>query len=124
MLADGIAGGLGLVGEEFEVVEAVDLGGNGRQFFEDGQAARLAGVSREDRLDAQVFHQFAKFVGWEPAVFQLANRLTDGFGHGLGVLGADALANSVDAGVLLGQIVQVEINGEGADQFAEGSDIE
>ena len=78
----------------------------------------------EDWLDVEVFEDLAEFPGGEAAVLQLADRLGDGFAHGLGVLGADALADGVDAGVLLGQVVQVEIDGEGADQLAQRGNIE
>ena len=112
-------------GGRSDVFEPVELAGDRLQLFQDGAAAGLAGVGGEDGADERPLQQ-----GRPPARPRCRARAAAagpprGFRpSGRGAAPHGAQPQGADAGLLLRQVDQVEIDAEGADQGAQRRQVE
>jgi hypothetical protein len=115
LLAEEVGGALRLVGGRRPLVEEAQGVRDPPLLGEDGPAGGLGGMGGQHRPDLELPHQLLHLVGREPLLLQLPHRRGQRLAHGLspGARVPSALAEDAHPLLLLGQVDELEVAGEG-----------
>ena len=115
-------------GSRVAVLDPVELTGDRVELLEDGPPPGLARVRGEDQADQGTLQVLGDLRGVDPPLADLPQRGLGRLRHGhAGAIGraiGRALAEGPDAGLLLGQVDQVEIHAERPDQGPQRRQLE